>query len=502
MPDKWGRPTAEDGLNMGLKAMGLSSQMKKSQIYDAELENIERDKQNREQVGLGLAALRKGGERPEGISEQNWITAKGQYASGLGHDANISKFKHQDQVREAANRFVPVLNENGMNFNAIKPTNSAEVSALAGLVDKYSQTEEGKATILKNRKNILKSKYSDFVAGRNQVKTLLSEGKTDQAIKGIELMSSNAPLPYSLSDYDPKTKTFGIKYLDSAKGNTPTGERMPLNDVWQMISGMDEKQFFMQGAQHAAAIRQNNLENQKDPSKHIYATGQKDGKTYTIVPQKDLSDLSEVDYLVFSESGGDPIKLKSMAEVKKHFKIENLDREKSLADIEGSKALTRQRESAIGLNAAKLKKAKSDAARDARKDVLKHKRDALSDMASALKGVKDGSGNTINLWDSATLESMPESERIPFIQKVVDVSNDSNLSRETRSIAKQYLRLAQDLGYVSAPPSQAEVELKQAYQRLIREGRSPQQARELILKANPDKAEMLTGRKARANKPH
>ncbi|BDQ36295.1 hypothetical protein SYK_06550 [Pseudodesulfovibrio nedwellii] len=456
MPDKWGRPTAEDGLKMASSAVGLMSGMKRNQLYDEQIGEIGREKENREQVGLGLKALQSGGERPDGMTEQNWIAAQGQYATGLGHQDTIAKANENKAIRTAANNYIPVLQQNNYDFSAIKPTNSAEVAAYAGLVDTYSQTEQGKATLMENRKKILASKYTDFLTGKQRVNSLLAEGKTDEAIKGIELLSSKAPLPYSLGDYDSKTKTFGVHYLDSNQGNTATGERMPMKDVWQMISGMDEKQFFMQGAQHAAAIQKGNLTYQCDPSKHMYAKGMKDGRTYTIVPQKNINDLSDLDYLVFSEDGGDPVTVRSMAELKKHFKIENLGREKDLTAIEGNKALIKQRESATELNEGKLGLAQAKAGREASDATLKRYRDALNDMTKGLKGVKDGEGNTFVFPTGDDMESMPEADRIPFVQKVVGISQDPALSNETRSMARRWLQYSKKLGYIDPDPTKEE----------------------------------------------
>lgn len=502
MPDKWGRPTFDDGMKMAVGAAGLMNSFKRNELYDKQLEGINREDEDREQVGLGLAALQSGGERPEGLSEQNWIKAQGQYAQGLGHQNTIATHQESAAIRTATNDFIPILEQNNYDFSVIKPRNSAEVSAMAGLVDVYSKSEQGKATLMENRKKILATKYNDFMAGKQQIGSLLADGNVDEAVKGIELLSSKAPLPYSLGDFDPKTNTFAVKYLDSKKGNTATGERMPMKDVWQMISGMNEKQFFMQGAQHAAAVRAGNLEYQRDPSKHMYAKGMKDGKTYTIVPQKNINDMSDLDYLVYSEDGADPITLRSMAEVKKHFKIENLDRDKDLTTIAGNKALIKQRESATKLNEGKLGLATVKANREANKDALKQYRDAFSDIGKTLKSVKDGEGNVFNFLDAETMDSMPEADRKPFMQKVVEISEDQTLSRETRSAAQRYLQLAQKLGYVSAPPSKEVSALKDAYQRLLVNGKTPAEAKALMLKAHPDKAELFTGRKQPANNPH
>ena len=491
MPDKYGRMTFEDGMGLAMNAMTMDANKKKGELYDAQLEEANRVKQDREQVGQGISALKGGAsEKPEGVSEQNWLEAQKGHSEG-------ADLKFKTDVRSKANEFIPVLQANGYNFDALKPTDSAGIAAVADLAKTFSETEQGKNVLAQNRGELLTRKYGEFQAGKQQVDRLLKEGNTEAAIAGIEQLTKSSPMPYHLDDYDAKTQTFSVKYLES-KGTPQETQRIGLKDVMQTLNATGEKQFFQQGAMHAAAIRKSNMEYRMDPAKHLRAKT-KQGQAVTVVPQKNINDLTDIDYLVYPENGGDPYTIRSMAALKKAgIEFEDLDREKALASIASTKQSTATSRANEGLYHAKA----ANVGAEKTEKITKQARDAFSDMAKMLKDVKDGEGNTFNIMDADAMDAASPELRKPFMQKVVELTQDKTLSPEARSTAQRYLQLGQKLGYIQQAMPQEVGELKAAYQRLLKSGVPAPQAREQILNGNPQYRGLLTGKDQPANRPH
>ncbi|MBI9113165.1 hypothetical protein [Maridesulfovibrio ferrireducens] len=487
MPDRHGRINFQDGMTMANQGMGLMNQMKRTDIYAAELENINQAKEDKNQVGLGLAALQNGQEMPEDISSINRFKAQSYHTQGLANKDQQAQYTFNANVKARANEYIPILQKNNFNFDVIKPTDSAGIAAVASLAKTYGDTEQGKNLLHQNRSELLGRKYQEFQAGTKQVNQLLQEGRTDEALAGIENLTKAAPMPYHLDNFDPKSQTFAVKYIDSTKGAQET-QRMGLKEVMQTINSMGGKQFFQQSAQHAEAIRQNNFEKRMNPKFHMRATdGNKN--SITIVPQKNINDMGDIDYLVYPEGGGDPYTIRSMAELKKRgIVFEDLDRAKSLVSIEATKQgiASSKQSMATSLANQKLYEAKTKTAGvETHNKQITQARNAFSDMAKMLKSVKDGDGMTFSFPDADSLDNMAPEDRKPFMQKVIEISQDKKLSNETRSTAQRYIQLGQQLGYIQPPPSKEQISQAEEINKLRQQGFSDDSIRAIYSQRNP-----------------
>lgn len=321
MPDRYGRFSLADGFGMAQQVLGFS------------------DYQDKAQVEQGLGMLSNGvTERPENINNQNWLKAEKRHTEGLALKDQREDLKFKSNVKDRMDTYVPLLEQSNYNFDSLAVKDSTDVSAVGQLVKMYGETEQGKSVIRKNRGEMLARQYSVFNAGRKQTDEFLKAGKKDQAAMGIMELTNQVPMPYKLDEYDPETDSFSVKYIESKAGPKEVN-RVSLNDVMHTMNNVSEKRFFEQGALHAEAVRQSNLEYRTNPTKH-YRAKNKDGQAVTIVPQKNIHDLSDVDYIVYS-AGSDPYTVRSMGELQKQgFMFENLDTEKKRADIAHTVAQT------------------------------------------------------------------------------------------------------------------------------------------------------------------
>ena len=325
MPDRYGRFDMSDGF-------GFAQQILKFSDY-------QKNKENGEQVERGLGMLDSGTtERPEDITNKNWLEAEKGHTESMNLRAKRENLEFSSKVKRKMDEYVPLLKQNNNNFDLLPTKNSVDVAAIGQLARVYAETEQGKSQIRKNRGEMLAHQYNVFNAEKKQVDNSLKAGNKEKAILGIMEMSKQAPMPYHLDEYDPKTDSFSVKYLES-KGTPKEVNRVSFPDVLQTINNVNEKRFFQQGALHAEAVRQSNLEYRTNPEKHLRAK-KKDGSIVTVVPQKNINDLSDVDYIVYS-SGNDPYTVHSMSELQKQgFVFESLDAEKKRTDIEHTKAQT------------------------------------------------------------------------------------------------------------------------------------------------------------------
>ncbi|WP_419783594.1 hypothetical protein [Maridesulfovibrio sp.] len=325
MPDRYGRFNMYDGLGFARGVLDFGE--------------YQRRQEDRSQVERGLGMLGAGDtQKPEDISNQNWLRAQRGHTESQVLQKERDAIQFKNNVKQRINDYVPVLEQNGYNFDNLSVNNSVDVAASAELAKIYGDTEKGKNIIHKNRGENLARQYTTFNAGRAQVRQFLAEGNKDKAVVGIMELSKLLPMPYNLDQHDAETDSFSVKYLESKSGPQEVN-RVSFNDVMTTINNVSEKRFFQQGALHSEAVRKSNLEYRTNPAKHLLAKN-KDGQSVTIVPQKNIHNLSDVDYLVYS-AGRDPYTLKSMGELKKQgFVFESLETDKKRADIAHTKAQT------------------------------------------------------------------------------------------------------------------------------------------------------------------
>ena len=62
-------------------------------------------------------------------------------------------------------------------------------------------------------------------------------------MNGVRKLVEDLPVPFQLGEYDPKTQSFDVKYLDTPSGKFQPTEKMSLQDAVTRINQVGEKEF-------------------------------------------------------------------------------------------------------------------------------------------------------------------------------------------------------------------------------------------------------------------
>ncbi len=202
--------------------------------------------------------------------------------------------------------------------------------AYGTVINQIAESEQGQTIIKKNRVARAKLAFKQFQATKGYINEALSQGKIEQAINGIEKLSQDLPLPYQVGNYDPKTKTFAVQYLDSLSGKFQETQRKSLQDVVAKINSTGEKEFVDQLALMFEATRRSNLAKRLNPMHGKNAKGTR----FLIIPQKHVLDPNKVYIEVRNEKTNEKVIFPSWESVQDAgITIENLEREKAIGDI-------------------------------------------------------------------------------------------------------------------------------------------------------------------------
>lgn len=446
--------------------------------------------------------------------------------------AMTAKKSRDEEV--AGKRYFNQLKANGWNFDAIAdPTTRSEHSALAKIRERWTRTEQGKKTQEAMLDEIALRQINDATPYLHRAEEFMRKG--DHAAMRKYLSEASKIIGSGAYYYeDDGTGYLVKKFRANRSGDYEDIAHLTEEEVFAEMKEMLKGNLLGEGGQinpqlsrlakmSIRATGQGNTQSASNPQKDIIFKD-KHGKEYRGVLQNSPIATGPSKVFLYGPDGSRVYNQSSdyttrdrhsamslikgdgnftLKELNEHgFVREDLGREKDLATIKKTNQQIETSRLAGESHKVSIKVAQDKADRDAKNALLKQYRDAFSDTAKMLKGVKDGEGNVFNFLDIESMDAMAPADRKPFMQKVVEISQDPALSEKTRSTARRYLALGEKLGYISGPPSEEESALKEAYKRLIDGEKPPEEAKALLLKAHPDKRELLTGRKTTAMRPH
>lgn len=225
--------------------------------------------------------------------------------NALGLFNNIDRLREQSTLKERGDAIAKSLADNGGDFHALDPklySDRAGMAALASHVNTWSQTEQGKQTILQNQ--IKDAQYQTRLLGQygSEIDKAMQTGNTDLATSLACSFSKAIRSPHSVS----KSKEPGM--LDiifaSPDGEQKTGT-MSLNDFLSMMKGYQQNSPEWNKYLLLNGLALNEINNSKRESfDEDYVSVGKDGKEISLIPQVDYNEKKEIERLFFLPGTG------------------------------------------------------------------------------------------------------------------------------------------------------------------------------------------------------
>ncbi|WP_031485684.1 hypothetical protein [Maridesulfovibrio frigidus] len=266
-----------------------------------------------QQTDRAFNSLASGNGMPKNVSQRSQSKA---YAMHREREA-AEQSQFNKSVRLETERLVGELQTNNWDFDAVKaPTTLAGISAFGHAADVATKFQDGKEALRKKRMGRIDKEYQDFRKVGGDALKSLDEGNFDGAVIDMKRASEMAPMPYRLTDFDQRSKTYGIEFRSDKEGGwTGTGRRLTVGQtgdaIREFLSGekvaLDGKAYnpVFAGAadRYMEATRQGNAEVMKDPSKWIPLVN-KQGHLVHAVPQNSPDYSQGVQYVVLDEDNG------------------------------------------------------------------------------------------------------------------------------------------------------------------------------------------------------
>ena len=204
--------------------------------------------------------------------------------NALGLFNNIDRLREQSTLKERGDAIAKDLADNGGDFHALDPklySDRAGMAALASHVNTWSQTEQGKQTILQNQ--IKDAQYQTRLLGQygSEIDKAMQSGNADLARSLMGSFSAQLRAPYRLTP--DKDGGFDVMYT------TPDGEqqsgKMSMQEAYGMLNNFrnNSKEFQKFTLLNGMAMNEMNTQLMMDVNNTVIGKG-KDGKQVELVP--------------------------------------------------------------------------------------------------------------------------------------------------------------------------------------------------------------------------
>ena len=204
--------------------------------------------------------------------------------NALGLFNNIDRLREQSTLKERGDAIAKALANNGGDFHALDPklySDRAGMAALASNVNTWSQTEQGKQTILQNQ--IKDAQYQTRLLGQygSEIDKAMQSGNADLARSLMGSFSAQLRAPYRLTP--DKEGGFNVMYT------TPDGEQQPgkmsMQEAYDMLNNFrnNSKEFQKFTLLNGMAMNEMNTQLMMDVNNTVIGKG-KDGKQVELVP--------------------------------------------------------------------------------------------------------------------------------------------------------------------------------------------------------------------------
>ena len=204
--------------------------------------------------------------------------------NALGLFNNIDRLREQSTLKERGDAIAKALADNGGDFHALDPklySDRAGMAALASHVNTWSQTEQGKQTILQNQ--IKDAQYQTRLLGQygSEIDKAMQSGNADLARSLMGRFSAQLRAPYRLTP--DKDGGFDVMYT------TPDGEqqsgKMSMQEAYGMLNNFrnNSKEFQKFTLLNGMAMNEMNTQLMMDVNNTVIGKG-KDGKQVELVP--------------------------------------------------------------------------------------------------------------------------------------------------------------------------------------------------------------------------
>ena len=316
----------------------ISKMQDRSQLFAEHTEDRAKKKQNEADVNTNMGMMSsplQAHQQPTAMvgSPTSQVEARRRTAVDTQAKDSIRASKDNEEYKAKANSIIqhrlankdeswedmPVGLYSGRNGNR----------AYADLIQQEAQTVENRTRIMEGRAAKARESFIKYNQARGYINAALKAEDFQKAVNGIQQMTKDLPLPYQLGDFDPKSKTFSVQYLDSNSGKFQETYRIGFQEVMAQINQTGEKQFVTQMANNFEVIQKANVKKRQNP---MYGK-RADGQRFLVIPQKDVLNPNQVQIEVRDEKTNEKQMFGSWAELQEAgINVENLGREKAMGD--------------------------------------------------------------------------------------------------------------------------------------------------------------------------
>ncbi|MBI9110310.1 hypothetical protein [Maridesulfovibrio ferrireducens] len=380
-----------------------------------------------QQTNRAYNSMASGNGMPKDVNQRSQSKAYSMFRDR--EVAEQSQFNRS--VRQETERLVGELQNKNWDFDAVEtPKTLAGISAFGHAAEVATKFQDGKEALRKKRMGRIDKEYQNFRKVGGSALKSLNEGNFDAAVIDMKRASEMAPMPYRLTDFDPRSKTYGIEFRSDKQGGwTGTGRRLTVGQTGNVIKEFLAGEKTTQGGKtynpvfagaadrYMEATRQGNAEVMKDPSKWIPMVN-KQGHLIHAVPQNSLDYSRGVQYVVLDEDNGRTSMVDSLEKLPGYVRTSIDLREKRAglaktgADIAHTKAQTGKVYADTGKTRAETQGLPDKQAREKVGDMRKALGDALKPF------VKSG----VTLDTMASIDSWVEDKESPFYNALNDAS--------------------------------------------------------------------------------
>jgi hypothetical protein len=305
MPDKYGRPTFDDGLNIASKAAALGSAVKKNELDDARLREIEANSADKEYKNQALRIL---SERDNGDTYNSDINARMETAipSSVMVEARkeykpIADENRQNRIDDYSIGFIDSIKRDGVNAVSnvdFKSYGSNGKDAYQGYLKalQYVNTEmEAQNGFTDKRMKSAASGYDQLQKGIYGI----SNGNQPEDVKKTALMNlvNNSNTPYRASVNE--NGTIDLYYNEYSNIDEPkiVADDISFEDAMKRVGSIGFTEYAsMHGASMQAAA-QNNLNASPITFKNS------NGDTMTAYKRTNPENVNEFELVTFDKDG-------------------------------------------------------------------------------------------------------------------------------------------------------------------------------------------------------
>jgi len=479
MSDKWGRPTFEDGMDIAVKASALGNAAKRNELNDVKLREIEANNANKEYKNQAIRILQ---EQDNGDTYNSDINARMESAIPIDVmqdaqkeyvdfktkqqrneliDAKLREIEKQNRIDDYSLGFINTIKQDGINSVGnidFRAYGSKGKEAYQG----YLKALQFVNTEMEAQNGFTDKRMKSAAAGYDQLQKGIygiSNGNQPENVKKTALINlvNNSNTPYRASVNE--NKTIDLYYNEYSNINEPkiVADDISFEDAVKRVGSIGFTEYAsMHGASMQAAA-QNNLKASPITFKNS------NGDTMTAYKRTNPENVNEFQLVTFDKDGSYSGETSLDVLNKSGWRKVDVDAEmktkKAEADIDKTKAETRQKDAVTAIYEKNGSKAAPKAGKPASERLAKLYKDVRT-----ITGVDLSEDEVVEYILSKNAPNQIKAQYLSIIDPMLKANTEKHAdpvpdketnSKETKKPESSEIKKIIDSGKVESPAKTA-----------------------------------------------